>query len=722
MSVGVLRVGRRAILSAVFLLAWTPLFSSPSHGDQVLRAHFSETAPTLDGLLNDEVWEAASQTEPFTQKEPTAGEEASESTVVKVVYTRHSLFLGIFCADSSPQNIVATELRRDGDLTKDDSIWILLDSFHDHRNAFLFATNSLGTLYDALVINEGSEVNSAWDEVWHVAAHRNEQGWSVEVEIPFTTLRIKASEGEIGLEFQRVIRRKNEFVYWNSWDRDFQFEEVSRAGHLIGLENVELGNRWRLKPYVLGGVGKSGTAGWENRSEVGIDDFKIRVSSTLTADLTYNTDFAEVELDAQRVNFGNPRSQLFFPEKREFFFEGASFFDFAARINENPGDTFRVFFSRRIGLTSDGQRIPLFGGAKLTGKMSALSIGALNVQAEEEGDIGSNNFTVVRLRYDLFSRSNIGAIVTNRSGDGGFNRTAGIDTRVVLFDNFIFDGFFMGSATSNVSGDENAYHAKGFWRTDLWDIGAGHLTLEEDFQAEMGFAQREHIRKTIGDIAYKPRPNISWLRQIYLRVFFEYFTTPDNVVEKKVTHYSFELHLENGDKLRFSPHDRFDRLFRPLSLAPGVIIPPGDYRGQSYLIDFTFNPSRRLAGRILFSPQRGFFGGSKITFRLNPQWKPVSSLILDLNYDLNKIDVPQGSFTSHVVNAGVNYSLSTQLITSTTFQYNNAAQVKAFNFRFNYIYRAGDDLFIVYRDVRNRLDPALSDRAILVKFTHSFNF
>ena len=162
-------------------------------------------------------------------------------------------------------------------------------------------------------------MNAAWDEVWRVAAHRDEKGWSVEVEIPFTTLRIKASEGEIGLEFQRVIRRKNEFVPWNSWDRDFQFEEVSRAGHLIGLENVELGNRWRLKPYVLGGMGICGTEGWENRSEVGIDDFKIRVSSTLTADLTYNTDFAEVELDAQRVNFGNPRSQLVFRRKENSF-------------------------------------------------------------------------------------------------------------------------------------------------------------------------------------------------------------------------------------------------------------------------------------------------------------------------------------------------------------------------------------------------------------------
>ena len=722
----VLVVYKPVVLFAVFLLSLflqvTPILSQSSHASKTLSALYSDTPPTLDGLLNEDVWETAAQTEPFTQKDPKAGEAASESTVVKVIYTRESLFLGIVCADSSPDSIVATELRRDGDLVKDDSIWILLDSFHDHRNAFLFATNSLGTLYDALIVDEGSEVNEAWDEVWRVAAHRDEKGWSVEVEIPFTTLRIKASEGEIGLEFQRILRHKNEFVYWNSWSRDFQFEVVSRAGHLIGLENVELGTRWRLKPYLLAGAGQRGTAGWENRSEAGIDDFKIRVSSTLTADLTYNTDFAEVELDSQRANFSNPRNQLFFPEKREFFFEGASFFDFAARINENPGDTFRAFFSRRIGLTSDGQRVPLFGGGKLTGKMSALSIGALNVQTEEEGDVGSNNFSVVRLRYDLLTRSNIGAIVTNRSGDGGFNRTAGIDSRVVLFDNFIFDGFFMRSATSNVSGEESAYHAKGFWRTDLWDIGAGHLTLEEDFQAEMGFAQRAHIRKTIGDIAYKPRPEISWLRQMSLRAFFEYFATPDNVVEKKITHYSFDLIFESGAKLRFSPHTRFERIFRPVSIAPGVFVPPGDYRSQSYLIDYNFNPARPVAGRVLFSPKRNFFGGYKTTFGLYPQWKLVSYLIFDLRYDWNKIDVPEGSFISHIINAGVNYSLSTRLITSTTFQYNNTAQVKAFNFRLNYIYRAGDDLFVVYRDIRNRLDPELSDRAILVKFTHSFNF
>ncbi|MEE2839094.1 MAG: carbohydrate binding family 9 domain-containing protein [Acidobacteriota bacterium] len=710
------------LLLTSLLLAITPVVSQSSHANRSLRALFSDAPPTLDGLLDESLWLTAPQAEPLTQKEPTEGDRASESTEIRVVYTKTSLFLAIVCADSAADDPIATELRRDGDLSKDDSIWILIDSFHDHRNAFLFATNPLGTQYDALIIDEGNEVNVEWDEVWKVASHQDEQGWTVEIEIPFKALRMNAQGGEVGLEFRRIIRRKNEFVFWNSWNRDFKFEEVSQAGHLTGLEVLELGSRWRLKPYALGGLGKRGGGGWENRSEVGIDDFKWRLTSTLTADLTYNTDFAEVELDAQRVNFSNPRSQLFFPEKREFFFEGATFFDFSARMNEFAGESFRAFFSRRIGLTSDGQRIPVLGGGKLTGRAGPFSIGALNVETEEENDIGSNNFSVLRMRYDLFSRSTIGGIVTNRSGNGSFNRTAGLDTRVVLFENFIFDGFWMRSVTPGLEENQDAYHAKGYWRTDLLDIGLGHLTLEENFNAEMGFAQRAHTRKSIWDVAYKPRPGISWLRQLSIRAFAEYFTTPDNVVEKKITHYNLDFIFESGDTLRLSPHDRFDRLFRPVQLAPGVVVPPGDYRGQSYLVQFRLDPSRPLGGRIQFSPQRGFFGGSKITFGVFPQWKPVPSLILDLGYDLNKIDVPQGKFTSHLVNATLNYALSTEFITTATFQYNNKAQVKTFNFRFNYIYRPGDDIFFVFREIQSQLDPTLNDRAILLKFTRSFDF
>ncbi|MEE8349854.1 MAG: carbohydrate binding family 9 domain-containing protein [Acidobacteriota bacterium] len=718
---------RKTVLSSILLLASllfeiTPVWSQDSHAHRSLQAYNSETAPTVDGLLDEAVWLTADHTAPLTQKEPSEGQPASESTQISVIFTEDSLFLGIACSDSAAEDIIATELRRDGDLSKDDSIWILIDSFHDHRNAFLFATNPLGTQYDALIIDEGNEVNADWDEVWQVASHQNEEGWTVEIRIPFKALRLNAQGGHVGLEFRRIIRRKNEFVFWNSWNRDFKFEEISQAGHLTGLENFELGSRWRLKPYFLGGLGKTGSQGWDNRSDVGIDDLKWRLTSTLTADLTYNTDFAEVELDTQRANFSNPRSQLFFPEKREFFFEGATFFDFAARMNEFSGDTFRAFFSRRIGLTSEGLRLPVLGGGKVTGRMGPISIGLLNVQTEEENDVGSNNFSVLRMRYDLFSRSTIGGIVTNRSGDGSFNRAAGLDTRLVLFDNFIFDGFLMRSATPGLEENQDAYHAKGYWRTDLLDIGLGHLTLEDNFNTELGFAQRAHTRKSIWDVAYKPRPDISWMRQLSLRVFSEYFTTPDNVVEKKITHYNLDFILESGDTLRISPHDRFDRLFRPVTLAPDVVVPPGDYRGQSYLIQFNLDPSRPLAGRIQFSPQRGFFGGSKITFGVFPQWKPVPSLILDLGYDLNKIDVPQGKFTSHIVNATLNYSFSTKLITTATFQYNNTIQVKTFNFRLNYIYRPGDDVFFVFREIQNQLDPTLNDRALLLKFTRSFDF
>jgi len=715
---------RAFLFAAVLAGVWPQLLSSPQDsGTRELVAVRVQEPPVLDGVLDEAVWGSAPRSEPFKQKEPTEGQDASESTYVRVLYTENSLFFGIVCLDSSPTEVVATELRRDGDLRKDDSIWILIDSFHDHRNAFLFATNSLGTQYDALIINEGEETNVGWDEAWTVASHQNDGGWSVELEIPFDILRLSDPDQGTGLEFQRVIRRKNEFVFWNSWDRDFRFEEVSRAGHLVGLEDIEVAHRGRLKGYLLGGAGERGQEGWENRSDAGIDDFKWRVTPTLTADLTLNTDFGEVEVDAQQANFTSPRDQLFFPEKREFFLEGTGFFDFSARINENRfTTTFQNFFSRRIGLSEDNQRIPILGGAKLTGKVGAFSIGALNMQTQKEGNIGGDNYSVLRVRQDLFSRSSVGGIFTNRSGNGNFNRTAGVDTRLLLLNKLALEGFFIRSATPGVEGEEDAYHAKAYWRTDLWDLGAGHLTLEPNFNAEMGFAGRFNNRKSIADITFKPRPDISWLRQIELRAFYEYFTTADNVVAQKVGHYPVVFEFENGDSFRVARHTRFDRLTRPLQLAPGVEIPPGDYHGVSWSFTYTVDPSRPLAGSVRYAYQGDYFGGTRAYWLIGPQWKPTPSLIVDLDYDFEDIRLPQKQFYSHIVNLGINYSLSTRLITSTVLQYNNLEKIKGVNFRLNYIYRPGDDLFIVFRDIRNQLNPEFSDRAILVKFTRSFDF
>ena len=695
--------------------------SGPS--TRILQAFPAAQPPVLDGILEDGVWEDVPRTETFQQKEPTEGEAASELTYVQVIYTEESVFFGITCRDSSPEGIVATELRRDGDLSKDDSFWILIDSFHDHRNAFLFATNPQGTQYDALVIDEGKETNRNWDEAWRVAANRDETGWSAEIEIPFKILRLGKSDAEIGLEFKRVIRRKNEFVYWNSWERDFRFEEVSRAGHLSGLESHEIANPWRMKGFVVGGIGEKGAQGWANRSDAGIEDLKWRLSPTLTADMTLRTDFGEVEVDAQQSNFSNPRRQLLFPEKREFFQEGAGFFDFSARMEEGISrTTFQGFFSRRIGLSRDGQRIPLLGGGKVTGRIGGLSIGALDMQTEEEGAFASTNYSVLRLRQDLFSRSSIGAIVTNQSGGGTYNRAAGIDGRFILFDNLTLEGFLMRSAEPGVREERGAYHVKGYWQSDLWIVGAGHLTLDPNFNPAMGFVGRSDVRKTIGDVTYKPRPDISWIRQLELRGFYEYITTPDNKVLQKVGHYILRFMFERGDGFRLALHNRVNRLFEPLLLAPGNEIAPGDYPGgDNWSFTYNFNPASRLSGMVRYGFQDDYFGAWRNYWRISPQWKPSPSWIVDFSYDLEQIRSPH-DFTSHVVNLGINFAVNTRFITSTILQYNNLLEIKGINFRLNYIYQPGDDFFFVYRDVRNGLQPEFSDRALLVKFTRSFDF
>ena len=719
---GNLRTGA-IILHVVLFAAWSPSLSASSSPNlRTLKAVPAEQPPVLDGVLDDAVWQGVPRTEPFRQKEPTEGNDSSEITYAQVIYTEESIFFGITCLDSSPAGIVATELRRDGNLNKDDSFWILIDSFHDHRNAFLFATNPLGTQYDALVIDEGKETNSNWDEAWRGVSNRNEEGWSIEVEIPFNVLRVKDSGAAIGLEFQRVIRRKNEFIYWNSWERDFRFEEVSRAGHLEGLQSREMVKPWRLKGYVVGGVGEKGAKGWDNRSNAGIEDLKWRLTPALTADMTVRTDFGEVEVDAQQSNFSNPRRQLFFPEKREFFQEGAGFFDFSARMEEGiRSTTFQAFFSRRIGLSPDGQRIPIYGGGKLTGRMGGLSIGALNMQTEEEGDFASTNYSVLRLRQDLFSRSSIGGIVTNQSGGGTYNRTAGIDARFLLFENLTLEGFLMRSMEPDVHEDQGTYHVKGYWQSDLWIVGAGHLTLEPNFNPEMGFVGRSDVRKTIGDVSYKPRPDLDWLRQIELRGFYEYFTTPDNELQQKVGHYVLRFMFERGDGIRIALHQRFWRLVEPLRLAPGIEVAPGDYGGDNLSFTYNFNPGSQLSGMVRYGFQDNYFGAKRSYWRIAPQWKPTPSWILDLSYDLEQIQSPH-DFTSHVVNLGVNYAVSTHFITSTILQYNNLQDIKGINFRVNYIYRPGDDLFFVYRDIRNGFQPEFSDRAILVKFTRSFDF
>lgn len=730
---------RKVMIALIWLLCSADLLHPAPKPDtaheqaKAARALRIYSQINLDGSLDESVWGEAPANSGFLQKEPREGEPATEQTEFKVLYNEKSVYFGIICFDSDPAQIKATELRRDNDLEKDDSIAIILDTFHDHRNAFLFKTNPLGTQFDALITEEGRDVNSNWDETWRVEARITEFGWVVEIEIPFKTLRVKQNGQQVwGLDLQRIIRRKNEFTFWNSYRRNFKFEQVSQAGHLLGVEKIEAGFRLRVKPFVVAGISRTEVGrdpGTDNLTEVGLETAKYRITPSLTADFTFNTDFAQTDVDDQRVNL--TQFPLFFPEKREFFLENAGIFRLNAELGEHPGSRDLVlFFSRRIGLSERGEPIPILGGARVTGRAGAFTLGLLNIQTERQGELPGSNFSVFRIKRDILSRSTIGALFTNRQSkqDNDFNRLYALDTNFVFFKNLNVQSFIAKSTTPEVRGDDLSLFGKITWDNDFLTIGTGHLTVQPNFNPELGFVQREDIRKTIGDFAVKPRPGIRSVRQLILRAFLEYFADNENRVKLKNNHYTLDVIFERGDLIRVAVHDKFERVDRPFRIAPSVVVPPGIYKGGNINIEYNLDPSKRITGApiIEYLGEWGFFGGKRNTVRLNPFIKFSERLSIDARYEINRVTLPFGNFTAHVLNARVNYSFSKKLLTSTTIQYNSTSNnLIGLNFRLNYIYRPNDDFFFIYNQAQNLsegIGQGLINRSVMVKLTHSFDF
>ncbi len=716
-----------ALLSPIWLSAQP----NPQDTMQRATAQFVQQAPVLDGVLDDAAWADALSLNDFVQRDPQVGQPTSEGTQVRVVYTAQAIYFGFVCLDSSPDQIVVTERRRDEDLTKDDSVAILLDTFLDRRNAYLFRTNALGTQFDALVTDEGRDINDSWDEIWESSATVNPQGWSAEVMIPFESLRMREGEtGDWGLEIERVIRRKNETAYWNNFDRNFRFEDVSQAGLLGGLEQAEIGTRFRFKPYLSAGFeqapGSVGRTETNNRSDLGIEVFKYRPTRALTLDFTVNTDFAQSEVDDLVTNIS--RFPLFFPEKREFFLEGAGVFEFGTGQRN-----FNLFFSRRIGLSPERELIPIIGGAKLTGRVGAYTLGIINMQTDShEGAPGRNN-SVFRIKRDLFGRSSVGAMFTNLgSGEGrDHNRVYGVDGNFVFAENLDIQTFLARSETPTLEGDEWAAFGRIGWDSDFVLLGAEHLLVQRNFNAELGFVPRRDQRMTTVQAGIRPRPDSSLIRQLVFRTRLELTQNQEGKQESLTYHYfTFENLFQSGDRVVADFHRRFERLFEPFDIRPGEIsIPVGTYTGWDAVFYWDAAPQRRIAGPGLlrYRYEWGFFGGRRTELRIQPQFKISDALSVDLNYALDEVEMPWGDFSSKVVNTRINYAFSNRWLTSGTVQYSNLDQRFNFRFRLNYIYRPGDDLFLIYNEGRviNLDDPrdnALLGRSFILKFTRSFDF
>ena len=712
------------------LEAQEPVTQSPS-SPPVARAARTSEPIVLDGLLTESRWSEAPPITGFLQRDPQEGAPGSENTEVRILFDSQQIYFGVVCTDSNPAGIRATEMRRDNNFDNDDIFEIILDTFFDRRNGYLFRINPLGTQYDETVTSEGQTTNRNWDEKWDSQARITDTGWTAEIAIPFKSLRfLRAEEAEEmlwGVNFHRTIKSKNEDVYWTAHNRDFDFEEVSRAGRLEGLTNIE-GFRFRLKPYFTTGASKTfdnGIFQTKHLTDVGLEVAKYVITPQLTLDLTVNPDFAQADVDQTQVNL--TRFSLFFPERREFFQEGAGTFDVGTGDGGFGGNSSRVllFHSRRIGLSDSREAIPIFGGAKITGKQGAFDIGAINMQTDRFEDQVGQNFSVLRVKRNVLARSYVGGIFTrNTEGAvGPYNVTGGVDASFTFLQNLNFRGFLSKSDSRGID-NEWAGQASVQWESDRFEVTLDHINIQENFAPPMGFAPRPNSKRNFAEASYNPRPGIRGIRQLEFSSSLEYLTNQQGELETRSTEYSFQTSFESGDDLQLQFQQDFERLLEPFQIEGGGTFPAGDYNFNTFDLMLRSYEGRAISGDVTVQAG-GFYGGRRIGVELEPQFKVTSKLSIDPAYEWNRISMPGGiRFSTHEFNGSVNYAFSRKWLTRTTVQLNNQDKEYLFNFRLNYIFRPGDDIFVVYNETRNYgsgVTNRLQDRAFIVKFTYSLD-
>jgi hypothetical protein len=697
--------------------------------------------PELDGDLSDAVWRDAAVIDAFVQQEPNEGAPSTERTEVRVLYTGSSLFLAVHAFDSEPDRIIATEMRRDSNrILDEDNFEIIFDTFRDSKSAYMYVVSPLGAQLDQQVFDEGGRdrrgsggalaVNRDWDGVWSVAARRTDDGWVAEIEIPMVNMRFPSADVQSwGMNFMRDIRRKNEQVFWAPIPREFSLTRVSLAGALTDLQSLERGMDLRIKPYITGG-GRyrhdvtNGLDGTDADGDVGLD-LKYGVTPSLNLDVTVNTDFAQAEVDNEQVNL--TRFALFFPEKREFFLENAN--QFAVGTPNSLGRIADLFFSRRIGLTDTGARVPILGGARLTGKVGGNNIAVMDIQTREAFGSPGDNFFVGRYIRDLWGVSQIGALVINKQAESGghYNRTFAADMNLVPIPQLTIDGFLAGTDTKGVGGGELGGHLRAGWLSRSWRIYSEYEDFGDSFNPEVGFVPRVGIRRSKIHFEHNPRPGKWGIRMLEPMTYIEYITDRTGRMVTRNWHFMVGTQFENGAYLvvRHNRHfDRIDEAFR----VGGVTIDQGDYDFWDASVSFNSNPSRRFSYRLNVEPST-FYGGDRMDYSANVSMRATNQLALAAGFSRNDVDLPNGDFIADIGSFQVDYAFSPTISLRSLTQYNSLTEQLSTSARLRYIYRPGSDIYVVYDDVRRDIPIATApftnefrDRQLVLKMTYLFTF
>jgi hypothetical protein len=692
-----------------------------------IKAVFTRTPPVIDGYVNDDVWKNAYPINELFQREPNTGEPVTEKTEFSFLYDQNNIYVGIRCYDD-PAEITSKELSRDGDLGEDDRVQVIFDTYMDGRSGYWFQIGPRGSIGDAIINENGKEYNKSWDGLWDGKAKITGSGWEGELIIPFKTMGFKKGNSTWGLKLIRYIKRKSEISTWPLTSLNAHRFQISDAGHITGITDITQGIGLDIVPYVTGGISKKMDSEKKPVYDAGVDAF-YNITPSLKAAITINTDFAQTEVDEKQINL--TRFSLFFPEKRDFFLDGANYFTFGINgDSENSQNTTMIpFFSRRIGLDTEGNPIPIKYGGKFTGKVDQWNLGLLHIKDDNKWD--NPGYSVARISRNLGKQSSIGIIGTNgNTYSGSDNSLAGIDLRLASSQvsgnkNLTYNIYALKSFTDSLSGKDLSFGTEINYPNDFFNFRIGYLQIGENYTPGLGFVPRKNIRDFYGGIGFGPRPKNSAVMQVKSGLKYIFITDLYNggLQTSQIDLNLSEINFLSGDKISLASQYMYEALQNDFTIFGTYIIPADTYNFWRYSLQLT-SAKRRIfwaATKVGFG---GFYSGHRTDWLMQIGYKVAVPLFIGMESDRKWVDLPDGSFIAQIYRVNLNFMFSPNLTWYNFAQYENQNETIGWQSRFQWIIKPGKEIFLTFNspliDPMERYQAEIYEARAKVKYTIRF--
>ncbi|MBL0169957.1 MAG: carbohydrate binding family 9 domain-containing protein [Gemmatimonadaceae bacterium] len=697
----------------------------------VMQATRTARPIVVDGTLDEAEWKSAPVLSNFVQQLPETGFPATFRTEVRVLYDQDNLYVASVNYDPSPQKAITVGLERDFVSTNSDIFGLVLDTFHDRRNAFLFIVNPKGAVRDEQTFNDSRNIVEAWDGIHTVKTTLQDSSWTVEMRIPLKTLRFNAQSDPQtwGINFIRRVRRVNETSYWAPLERQYRLHRMSKAGTIEGLSGLKQGRNLQVKPYALASnsIGAQvPSASLGSKGDIG-GDIKYGVTPSLTLDLTINTDFSQVEVDQQIVNL--TRFGVLFPERREFFVENSGSFTLGDVVERNYRmgaalSDFTLFNSRQIGLTADGLPIPIVGGGRLTGRVKGWELGLLDMQTQRAGATPAENFAVGRVRRNLFGNSDVGLLVANREAtdsSGAFNRSYGVDANIRPRDNLIINTYVATSDASQSTSDGSAGRLSVAYRDRFWNTSVMHKRVSANFDPGIGFVRRRDFQQSYATVGVHARPRLRLIQELNPYVEADYYADFNGAAQSHQITAGLDVFFQPDGELKLEVSDWFDRLDAAFTPFAGRSIPVGRYAYRNAQATYTSTQRYPIYGSANVKVGE-YYDGTNQAFGGGLTWRPRYDISFEGSYQHNDVSLKSGDFTADLAGLRIKYAKSTTLFGSAFVQYNTQTKSFVTNARLAWRYSPLSDVFLVYTERQNTLTNVRNERSVAVKITRMVAF